>query len=171
MSSFGKYILHYFCFINFERSLITSALFMRILLIALALFASTTLLWFCKHTKYAPNNMPAQQLRWGNGGGFVGKEVSYTLLDNGQIFMQEKGGALSEAASTKSRTAKSLYQTAEALGLSRLDFQHPGNIYKFIEIQSSDGVKRISWGDAEHPVDKGVTDLFAQLNALVKKDN
>jgi len=144
---------------------------MKILLIALAVFASAALFWFCKNTKYAPNTLPDRQLRWGNGGGFVGKEITYTLLDNGQIFTQKTGEALTESASTKRRTAKSIFKTAETLGLAALDFQHPGNTYKFIEIQSGGAVRRISWGDAEHPVSQGVADLYTQLAALVKKDN
>jgi hypothetical protein len=144
---------------------------MKILLIALAALASAALFWFCKHTQYAPSALPDRQLRWGNGGGFVGKETAYTLLDNGQIFVQKTGEALAPSASAKRRAAKSAFKTAETLGLAALDFQHPGNTYKFIEIQSGSAVRRISWGDAEHPVSQGVADLYAQLNALVKKDN
>lgn len=144
---------------------------MKILLIALAVLASAALFWFCKNAKYTSNSLPDRQLRWGNGGGFVGKETTYTLLDNGQIFTQKMGEVLTESASAKQRTAKSIYKTAETLGLAALDFQHPGNTYKFIEIQNGDAVRRISWGDPEHPVSQGVADLFAQLNALVKKDN
>ena len=145
---------------------------MKILLIALAAFAAAVLFWFCKHQpKFTPGNFPDRQLRWGSGGGFVGKETTYTLLENGQIFIRKIGGELTDAGSTKPRKAKSLYKTSETLGLANLDFQHPGNTYSFIEVLSGDAVQRISWGNAQHPVDKGVAELFAQLNELVKKEN
>ena len=145
---------------------------MKMLLIALAAFAAAVLFWFCKHhPKFTPGNFPDRQLRWGSGGGFVGKETTYTLLDNGQVFVLKMGCELTEAGSTKPRKAKSLYKTSETLGLATLNFQHPGNTYNFIEVLSGDAIQRITWGDAEYPVDKGVADLFAQLKELVKKEN
>lgn len=142
---------------------------MKVLLIILALLASSALFWFCKHTKYAPGSFPDHQIRWGSGGGFVGKETTYTLLDNGQIFVRKLGGDLTSAGATKTRVAKSIYKTVENLGLANLNFQHPGNTYSFMEVLSGDSVQRVSWGDPAHPVDADVKALFDQLNGLLDK--
>jgi hypothetical protein len=131
---------------------------------------ATAFVWLaCKQTKYAPGNFPDRQLRWGSGGGVVGKETTYTLLDNGQIFVREMGGALTESGGTKAKTAKSLYEMIGTLGLDQLKFQHPGNTYDFVEVLNGDSVNRISWGEKDNPVDPKIKDLFDRLNKLVKK--
>jgi hypothetical protein len=142
---------------------------MKTILILLALLATAFLWLACKNTKYAPGNFPDRQLRWGSGGGVVGKERMYILLDNGQIFVIEGGKILSEVGSTKGKTAKALYETVATLGLEKINFQHPGNIYDFVEVLSGDSVHRISWGAKDQPVDPKIKDLFDQLNGLLKK--
>lgn len=141
---------------------------MKVLLIALAVFAAAILFWFCKHTRYLPGNFPDHQIRWGHGGGFAGKETVYTLLENGQVFGLQMG-RLIEQEGTNKRTAKSVYKSAESLQLATLDFKHPSNLYQFIEVLSGDAVQRISWGDPEYPVNADIKALYDQLEGLVKK--
>lgn len=142
---------------------------MRILLISITLLATATLFWFCKQQKYTTGKFPDKQLRWGNGGGFVGRETIFTLLENGQIFQTDMPDKMTELRKTKAGKAKKLYQTAQNLGIAKLTFDHPGNIYAFIEYQEGDMVQRITWGDPKFPVDDRVKDLFAQLSELVQK--
>ncbi len=142
---------------------------MKILLIAISLLATATLSWFCKHPKYAVGKFPDEQLRWGTGGGFAGRENSFILLENGQIFKTGGNDQMTELEKTKAGKAKKLFELAEKLELAKRDFQHPSNIYSFVEYQEGDMVQRITWGDPKFPVDEQVKSLFDQLNALVKK--
>jgi hypothetical protein len=122
----------------------------------------------CKHTQYTPSTLPAKQLHFGNGGGVVGKEVAFTLLENGQLFKRDGIKAdLKELSAVKQRVATPLFKSAETLGLSKLDFTHPGNTYNFLEVQDGATTKRISWGDAKFPVDSKIQDLYNQLVKLV----
>lgn len=140
--------------------------FIVILLTAAAL----GMIWLsCKQTKYTADKLPTKQLRWGNGGGFVGKETAHILCDNGQIFNRDIMGKTSESGKTKGKSAKALFKTAESLGVAKMEFNHPGNIYNFIEIQDGDMVSRVVWGDKSYPVDKRVQDLFVELEGLLKK--
>ncbi len=135
------------------------------LYLLLLLLASTTIA--CKHTRYSAADLPENRLEWGNGGGFVGKGTTYTLLENGQIFKHEpiRSDSLVEINSTKRRLAKSMFKAAEAAGLSALDFKYPANTYMFVG-QSG---KRVVWGDKNHPVGEPVEKLYHQLNDLIKK--
>jgi len=141
----------------------------KTIILALAFPAAAFLFFACKQTQYTADNLPDRQLRWGSGGGYVGKETTYTLLDNGQVFMRETGSKLAETTAAKPKKAKAMYEMMESLGLLKIDFQHPGNTYNFIEVLSGDSVKRISWGEKDHPVDPNIQDLYRQLNELVKK--
>lgn len=121
----------------------------------------------CKHTRYSTADLPENRLEWGSGGGFAGKETTYTLLENGQIFKHEpiRSDSVVEISSTKRRLAKSMFKAAEAAGLSALDFKHPANTYMFVGMPG----KRVVWGDKNHPVGAPVEKLYHQLNDLVKK--
>ncbi len=142
---------------------------MKTILISVAVLATAVLFWFCKQQpKYTPDAFPEKQLRWGSGGGFVGKETKFTLLENGQVFKDEPSRKTVELQHIKAKKAKSLFKMAEDLGLLKLDFQHPGNIYDFIESQEGETIKRITWGDAKFPIDPKIKELSTELKALAK---
>jgi len=142
---------------------------MKFILISLTILA-TSFLWFaCKQTKYSAEKLPEKQIRWGNGGGFVGKESSHILCDNGQIFNRDIAGNITEAKKTKAKNAKALFKTIEGLGLAKMEFNHPGNLYNFIEFQEGDMVSRAVWGDKNYPADKSLESLFRELDGLLKK--
>lgn len=121
----------------------------------------------CKHTHYSAGNLPEKQIQWGSGGGFVGKESYFILLENGQIFKHEPmmGDSIAEINGVKARAAKTAFKAADAAGLSTLDFRHPSNTYMFI-VQAGN---RVVWGDKSHPVAEPVDKLYRQLNDLIKK--
>lgn len=143
---------------------------MKLIIISLTLIASALLFIFCKHQpKFTRDNLPAKQLRWGSGGGFAGKETTHILLENGQIFQQEMNGPATETGSAKPKTAATLFKTVESLALQKLEFNHPGNIYSFLELQQGDSVAKVVWGDQNFTVNDQVKALYDQLNALLKK--
>jgi hypothetical protein len=123
---------------------------------------------YCKSNHYTADKLPARQIRWGEGGGFTGRETVYILLDNGQLFKKEgMKEQFMEVPSTKKKTAKQLYKRAEELRLMELDFQDPGNIYSFIEIFDGDQVRRIVWGGST-PVPQAVADIYKELQSVGK---
>ena len=89
---------------------------MKIVLIVITLVAVAALFIFCKHQQtFTADNLPTLQLRWGTGGGIVGKETTLTLLENGQIFKQGFKGEATEVGKIKAKVAKSLIKKAETL--------------------------------------------------------
>jgi hypothetical protein len=122
----------------------------------------------CKHTHYMPEKLPEKQLQWGTGGGFVGKESYYILLENGQVFQHEAtmGDSLAEIQSVKRSVAKSMFKAADEAGIQTLDFKHPANMYSFLQYSG----KRVVWGDKKFPVAEPVNQLYGKLNMLVNKD-
>ena len=142
---------------------------MKFILISLSFLATSFLLVDCKHPKFAADNLPEKKISWGTGGGFVGKESGHILLENGQIFNRDVMGKLTEAPKTKGKKAKALFKTMETLGLSAMDFNHPGNMYSFLEFQDGDAVSRAVWGDKNVPVGKPVEDFYRALNELLQK--
>lgn len=138
---------------------------MKLVIILVSIATSGLVLWFCKSPRYTTDNLPEAQIRWGNGGGFTGKESQYILLENGQIFA---GGTAAKALDgTRRAKAKKLFKTAETIGLKSLEFQHPGNTYKYIEVMEGGKSRRIVWGDSQYPVSAEVQEFFQKLSELV----
>lgn len=140
--------------------------FLPLMAFALLFFVGTTA---CKRNPYNAEKLPEKQIRWGNGGGIAGKESSHILCENGQIFYRDILGKVSAAPKTKRKKAVALYKTIEALGLSKMEFIHPGNTYQFLEWQDGDMVSRVVWGDKGFPVEKSISDLYGSLNLLLQK--
>ncbi len=132
----------------------------------LALFA---MLAACRHTKYTADKLPADQLLFGTGGGFTGKAQTNLLLENGQIFRQDyMETKFSEMPSVKKKLAHQFFEAAEDLKLGDMKFDHPGNLYNFIELTDDGKTARIVWGDEGFPVNQKVKDLYIALSDLVK---
>ncbi|MFN0013462.1 MAG: hypothetical protein ACKVU2_02845 [Saprospiraceae bacterium] len=126
-----------------------------------------TLFGQCKQPKYAADNLPDEYLRFGNGGGFTGLETTYTLLENGQLFKSTSSAPqLVEQKTCNRKQADRLIESAEDLGLLKLDFTHPGNIYQFVELRDDGQTRRVTWGDPAHPVDEKIRALYEQIVQL-----
>ncbi|MEQ1744554.1 MAG: hypothetical protein ABMA02_03955 [Saprospiraceae bacterium] len=137
---------------------------MRTLCLAAAILA---LFGQCKYPMYTADNLPDEYLRFGNGGGFTGLETTYTLLENGQLFKNTSTAPLLVEQKTCNRKqADRLIESAENLGLLKLDFMHPGNIYQFMELRDDGQIRRVTWGDPAHPVDEKIRALYEQLVQL-----
>lgn len=142
---------------------------MKYIFISLAVLTLGFLLPACKHPKYAADKLPGKQIRWGNGGGIVGKEKSHILLETGQIFSRDIMGSTVEATKTRGKKAKTIFKQIDTLGLARMVDNKPGNTYSFLEFQDGDMVSRVVWGDKNSPDLKSVQALFEELNGLLKK--
>lgn len=142
---------------------------MKFILITLTIVATAFLWTACKQPKYTSDKLSTKQIRWGSGGGIVGKESAHILCDNGQIFYRDIMAKTESAGKTKGSKAKAIFKSIEALGLAKMEFNHPSNMYNFLEWQDGDVVSRVVWGDKAFPVDKSVQDLFGELNGLLKK--
>lgn len=142
---------------------------MKYLIIALAALGGSLLFWFCKPTRYSSDKLPKEQIRFGRGGGVVGRETAYTLLKNGQLFGQNTDGSALELPSADKKIAQGYFNTIRTLDLDLVQFSYPGNVYYFIEVPAAKGdqANRIVWGDQAHPVDGPIQDIHEKLMALI----
>lgn len=139
---------------------------MRTLLLPVFLLA----IFGCSSTRFTPEKLPARQIRWGEGGGFTGLAPIHILLENGQTFRRERPTDLPrEEKKLKKKTAKSLFDAAEALRNTPA-FEHPGNRYFFLEFATdSVHVTRYSWGEKGFAVPTPVQALYNRLQTETAK--
>ncbi len=134
--------------------------------------ALQVLLWLLSGhctSKYSPDNLPAQQVRFGTGGGIVGRETTWILLTNGQLF-KLKASETSAGGSAVRRQGRRLFREAKALlSTPRPLFSHPGNVYWFVEWRDGAREQRITWGHPDHPADTAIVQLHQRLMALTRE--
>lgn len=114
---------------------------------------------------------PAQMevLRWGNGGGFAGIEVSYQLREDGQLSSSSKQGQPYQVLRQvdQSRTDQ-IFSNAQVLQLGSLKYMFPGNTYKFISKGVGEQFNRVAWNDQnEKGLPSGLNVFYNNLMHLV----
>ncbi len=102
-----------------------------------------------------------EEIKFGNGGGFTGAVHAYTLTSESKILRE--GEVLKEISTEQT---KALFKKAKAL--KEIDYQHPGNLYSFIELKTDKGIHRIVWAYGKTEVNKNVIELYRALQSLIQ---
>lgn len=134
-------------------------------------FIATTLLAHCKTKDYlTPYEYEGRIISWGSGGGFTGKVLGYTLMDNGQIFegTNLEGNVTALKKVSKEKVAQ-CFENYDLLGLSKLSIDSPGNMYKYITMKEGDTSHKLTWGSYEAGESKEVRVFHSNLMSLVGK--
>jgi len=105
-----------------------------------------------------------KDIKFGEGGGFTGAVTEFEIHTNGDVF---KNNSLSKEHTKIKTLAKSdlkeIQNDINKIPVDAYSFNHPGNIYYFIETDS----KKVTWGDPTFKEPKEVKQLYEQLNKIV----
>lgn len=124
----------------------------------------------CKSQQYTAETLPANQLAFGEGGGFSGAITEFILLENGQLFVKNSlTNKVEELPPVKKKQVQALRTEAEVLNMSNLNINSPGNIYYFIRYQQADTIQQAIWGDPNYTLDPKVQNLYQRLKAFTIK--
>lgn len=114
------------------------------------------------------NNMKAVQsdeyIKIGNGGGFTGIETIYTVYKNGQI---EQNGKIMNKL--KSSDVNQIFNNIETLKLNSIEWNKPGNLYKFIEYSINGQVHKKTWDSNSTEINEKLNLFYDHVNYLVQK--
>jgi len=135
------------------------------------LFLSVLTLSFfgCKSQQYSLEELTEKRLVFGNGGGMTGASDTYVLLENGQLFHTNSLTKQSSELESISRIkAKEYFTKLKELSLSERDFDHPGNMYYFLEDVNSDEGHRVTWGSNDHEISEECKTFYKELRTTIK---
>lgn len=139
---------------------------MRTILL-LSLFS--VVLFSCKSQQYTLDNLPETQLIFGRGGGISGEVTTYTVLENGQVFYHNSlTNVYKEIKSLPKKEATSCFSKMKGLQLSEMNFDHPGNLYYFLEEVKGEEKHRITWGSNDHEISEECKEFYKELRTAVK---
>lgn len=105
-----------------------------------------------------------KEIKFGEGGGFTGAVTEYQIKANGDIFVNKSLEKEQKKIKTIDKTEmKSIQNKLDKLSNESLKFNHPFNIYYFIEIDKG----RIVWGDPAFPEPSEIKELYDHLQKIV----
>ncbi len=127
---------------------------------------------FCSSPKYtSPADFPDAQITFGSGGGITGFVTEYVLLENGQLFSKKTTDENYQVLTrVKKNEVKQIFKNYDFLKIGEIAHDHPSNMYQFIEFNHKDKKHRITWGDANTPVESNVNIFYGILNRLTKTE-
>lgn len=124
----------------------------------------------CKTKTYSFDNHPGPKIEIGEGGGMVGSLISKTLFINGQSFLQEGFDATNRKALdlVKKNKAKKIFKEMAQLNFNNIDYNKPGNLYRYIELTEGDKVHKVQWSVGSKEVNQDLVTIYNSINELLK---
>ena len=124
----------------------------------------------CKSQKFSYDNLPEDQIVFGQGGGMAGGVKTYTLLENGQLFVHNSITKISEELNAiNSERAAEFFIELDGLSFKTIQFEHPGNRYYFLGHKTDEGEHQIVWGGEDHDTPDPVRAMYKQLMETINK--
>lgn len=117
----------------------------------------------CSSSKQDPN---PEYIKIGNGGGFAGIETVYTINLKGFV---DQGGT--QIGNLKKADISQLTRNIEILQLDQLEWNQPGNLYKFIEYKIGTKMHRMSWDSNSPDVNNNLNLFYNHALHLIQKLN
>ena len=101
--------------------------------------------------KIASSELPATQIIFGNGGGFVGKETAFALLEDGRIIaLQRDSPTLKIVKKVGKKAATTTFALRDTLKLGSRLQNSPGNVYHFIILKTANRKDhKIAWDSGD----------------------
>lgn len=140
----------------------------------LLLFSIVLFFCQCKSTKdyMTPYEYEGRSISFGNGGGFTGKSVDYTLMDNGQIFRGvNKEGNVDMIMKLSENEVTQIFNTYDLLGFEKMNVDSPGNMYFFVQMNNSTPSedKKLVWGNYDAGETRELKLFYLNLMRLANK--
>lgn len=123
----------------------------------------------CKTKYYTPYDFEGRIIKVGTGGGYTGQTIEYTLLENGQVFLNaHKEGIVKSSPMLERRTTEQIFKNYDKLNFKDLIIDKPGNMYHYLILDNGNEKHKIQWGahDANPPTE--LTIYFANLKKILK---
>ncbi|MBO0948980.1 FAD-binding oxidoreductase [Fibrella forsythiae] len=102
-----------------------------------------------------PDTYKGRILTVGSGGGVVGKEKAYLLLDDGRLFSRQSGQKTYTfvGQQTADNTKKVFWSVEDRCAIRKTAYNKPGNIYRFVNWKKGAVQHKVAWapGDKQLP--------------------
>ncbi len=115
------------------------------------------------------SNAQEKNITIGSGGGFAGTSTVYKITSSGKVFKGKGIGEIKYTECSKIKKAHALkyIQSVAEQTQSNEQFNHPGNLYYFFGYNENSKDRKVTWGDAEHPIPESIQKLYQEINTAI----
>jgi hypothetical protein len=116
-----------------------------------------------------PTTYTGRQILVGSGGGVTGFSTTYYLLENGKLFgRRSRDTTFTFIGQQTATNTKRVFSVAESkCKLKTAKFDHPGNIYTFIEWKKGKQEHKVSWGAPGKVVPANYRQFYNSFMAMI----
>lgn len=124
----------------------------------------------CKTSLFTPESFEGRALHFGNSGGFTGSSTTYTLLENGQVFLEKTSDEQTELKKLKKNTVDQIFSNYDLFDFNSMDCNKAGNITKFLKMADGSGdVKELQWEGFNGGEPDILSSYYANLMHIMKE--
>ncbi|MFK7934280.1 MAG: hypothetical protein AB8G22_12280 [Saprospiraceae bacterium] len=140
---------------------------MKYAIFTLIIIGLILLLYSCnRKVTFEIDNLPAERIIFGQGGGFTGAYVDFILLENGQVFKQNSlTKAIEELSTIKKKRAKELFGKVKIATATPV--KEPGNMTYSLRYQTAEMEQSVTWGSASYEVADSIKTVYDELVTAV----
>ena len=116
-----------------------------------------------------PATYAGRQIMVGNGGGVTGFSTTYYLFENGKLFGRRNRDTTFTFIRQQTLTnTKRIFSVAEKTCKIRTTrFDHPGNMYKFVQWRKGKLANKVTWGASDKKVSANYTKFYTSFMAMI----
>lgn len=121
------------------------------------------------NTAGLPTTYTGRQIRVGSGGGVTGFATTYYLLENGKLFgRRSRDTTFTFIGQQTATNTRRVFSVAESkCKIKTAKFDHPGNVYTFIEWKKGKQEHKVSWGAAGKVVPANYRQFYNSFMAMI----
>lgn len=116
-----------------------------------------------------PATYTGRQISVGSSGGFTGFSTTYYLLENGKLFGRRNLDTAFTfiGKQTVARTKRIFSMAEKTCKIRTTRFDHPGNMYKFVQWRKGKSANKVTWGASGKTVSASYPKLYTSFMAMV----
>ncbi|MEZ0607117.1 FAD-binding oxidoreductase [Fibrella sp. WM1] len=118
-----------------------------------------------------PDTYKGRVILVGSGGGVVGKETTYSLLDDGRLFSKKTGEKTHTyiGKQTAANTKKVFWSVEDRCAIKKTKYQKPGNLYRFVGWRKGREAYKVSWAPGDKTVPANYEQVYKGFIGMLPK--
>ncbi len=116
-----------------------------------------------------PATYTGRQIMVGSGGGVTGFSTTYYLFENGKLFgRRSRDTTFTFIRQQTVANTKRIFSVAEKTCKIRTTrFNHPGNVYKFVQWRKGKSVNKVTWGASDKKVSANYPKFYTSFMSMI----
>ena len=124
-----------------------------------------------KTSREVPDIYKGRVLTVGSGGGVVGTETAYSLLDDGRLFSKTSKATTYTflGVQTPENTKRVFWSVEDRCQIKKTTFNKPGNIYRFVQWHKGADNHKVTWAPGDKTLPANYEKVYTGFMGMLPK--